>query len=212
MFDGFGGDDISNFCSENATEALEKTTPTLSIRQRIQQTLNSLIEQLQVKKGAMEKIGTTACLCLKNKEEICIANIGDSGAMILKKNGNLRRITTEHSVENKNELARIEKLGGVLLNGGGKIRLQGELSITRAIGSTSLHPYLSEEAEYIEPTLEEEDAYIILGSDGILKHLGDKIDSPIRKSPLEIANKIQEIAVLNGSKDNTTVVAIELIV
>jgi serine/threonine protein phosphatase PrpC len=94
-----------------------------------------------------------------------------------------------------------------LLYGGGKIRLNGELTVTRSIGSYDLHPYLSDDPEIMEFDLSDDDSYIILGTDGIINYVGMD-DKYIVNCPMELANNMHQVAIANGSKDNTSIVAI----
>ena len=207
VFDGYGGDEISNFSSEFLPTALQDTGDCYSFADKAKKALRLLTEKLKQEKGSMSKTGTTVCVCLKLNQRVCIANIGDSGAFVLNKNGSIKKITKQHHLDNPSELKRIEDMGGVLLYGGGKLRLNGELTVTRSIGSYDLHPYVLDEPDIIEFDLSDDDLYIILATDGILNYIGCD-EKYITSCPLELANNMHQIAIANGSKDNTSIVVI----
>jgi serine/threonine protein phosphatase PrpC len=207
VFDGYGGDEIAHLASEFLPNILQDTSDCYSLSDKIKKALRMLVNKLKLEKGSMLKTGTTVCVCLKLHQRVCIANIGDSGAFLMTKTGSIKKITKQHHLDNPNELKRIEEMGGVLLYGGGKIRLNGELTVTRSIGSYDLHPYLSDEPDIIEFDLSNDDSYIILGTDGIINYVGME-DKYIVNCPLELANNMHQVAIANGSKDNTSIVAI----
>ena len=112
-------------------------------------------------------------------------------------------------MDNAEERYRIENLGGVFLYSGGKLRLNGELSVTRAIGSYNLFPYLTDEAEIYEMDIQNDDRYLIIGSDGIINFVMNSMITP-SCTPIELAKLYQDIACSSGSMDNTTVIVVNI--
>lgn len=74
-------------------------------------------------------MGTTANILLIKNNQLYIANVGDSMAVLFK-NGQAIRLNEEHKVTLASELARINKSGARIINN----RIEGRLNLTRAIG------------------------------------------------------------------------------
>ena len=79
-----------------------------------------------------EKVGCTACIALVTKTDIYIANVGDSRC-VLTEGQNTYDLSDDHKPENEEESKRITEAGGFVSNDG---RVNGELSLSRAIGDT----------------------------------------------------------------------------
>lgn len=54
------------------------------------------------------------------------------------------RLTVDHKPNSPAEMERIVKLGGTVTNVGGVHRVQGDLSVCRALGDIHLKPYVSD--------------------------------------------------------------------
>jgi serine/threonine protein phosphatase PrpC len=74
-------------------------------------------------------MGTTANILLVKNNQLFLANVGDSLAVLFK-NGQAIRLNEEHKVTLPSELARINKSGARIINN----RIEGRLNLTRAIG------------------------------------------------------------------------------
>ena len=77
-------------------------------------------------------MGCTACIALVTKTELYIANVGDSRC-VLTEGLNTYDLSDDHKPENEEESKRITEAGGFVSNDG---RVNGELSLSRAIGDT----------------------------------------------------------------------------
>ena len=78
-----------------------------------------------------EKVGCTACVALITKTDIYISNVGDSRC-VLTEGMNTYDLSDDHKPENEEETKRITEAGGFVSDG----RVNGELSLSRAIGDT----------------------------------------------------------------------------
>lgn len=79
-----------------------------------------------------EKVGCTACIALVTKDKMYIANVGDSRCVLTEGN-NTHDLSDDHKPDNEEESKRITEAGGFVSNDG---RVNGELSLSRAIGDT----------------------------------------------------------------------------
>jgi protein phosphatase 1L len=76
-----------------------------------------------------------------------IANIGDSCAMLLKKNGKHLKLTTEQTPNRDDEYNRIIRNNGYVTMKDDIARVDGSLAVSRAIGDIQYKEYLISEPE-----------------------------------------------------------------
>ena len=163
--------------------------------------LNSFFCDLDNKLKSEEDIdshnsGSTAITIFKIKNRIICCNIGDSRAILIKKNNNsvsdsnteIICLNSEHKPYILSEKKRILKKGG-------EIRIASEdihriyftgkdypgLSISRAIGDISSKSIgVSNKPEYFETLINEDYCYIVVGSDGLFDYLStNEIESVV---------------------------------
>jgi len=111
--------------------------------------------------------GTTALVALFTRNDLYIANVGDTRAVFLKKNGEAERVSMDHRpVEAEKE--RIEASGGKVISISVP-RVEGMLSVSRALGDFDLvdkgviwHPHIQ-----VIQVFEEKGEFLILASDGL---------------------------------------------
>lgn len=145
-----------------------------------------------------------------------IANAGDCRA-VLGKRGKAVELSKDHKPDSSSEKLRIEKLGGVVHDG----FLNGELSVARAIGDWHMKDPkgssspLSAEPELQEMVLNEEDEFLILGSDGLWDVMSSKCAVKIARKELMLHNdpercskELVREAVKHNARDNLTVVTV----
>lgn len=115
--------------------------------------------------------GCTACVALIAKNELYVANSGDSRCIILS-GGTAHALSEDHKPELDRERERIQKAGGYIVDG----RINGNLNLSRALGdleykkNTDLKPseqLISAVPEITKRTLTAEDELLVLGCDGI---------------------------------------------
>ncbi|CAJ0587544.1 unnamed protein product, partial [Mesorhabditis spiculigera] len=80
--------------------------------------------------GLLCDVGATACVCLLNEEQIIVANIGDSRA-VLSSGGKAIELSEDHKPTDKIESERIQKAGAWVTGNG---RVNGSLNVSRAFG------------------------------------------------------------------------------
>ncbi|KAK4350785.1 hypothetical protein RND71_030098 [Anisodus tanguticus] len=114
--------------------------------------------------------GSTAVLVILTADSIIAANCGDSRA-VLSRGGRALPLSNDHKLSAQlpdriDERSRIEALGG-RVEFGDRARVQGILSMSRAIGDKYLKPYISAEPELSIIKRIPEDEFLILASDGL---------------------------------------------
>ena len=116
-------------------------------------------------------VGCTACVALVTKDEIYVANAGDSRC-VLARNGHAIEMSTDHKPELPTEKARIEKAGGFVEEN----RVKGILNLSRSLGDLeyksekSLGPELQMITAFPELKVEKITAqtdFVIIACDGI---------------------------------------------
>lgn len=168
-------------------------------------------------------VGSTAVVALLGTKKIWIANCGDSRAVLCQA-GKAVQLTEDHKPERKDETERVEKAGGHVLYWNGH-RVMGILAMSRAIGDHGLRPYIIPEPEISVVTRSDDDEFLLLASDGLwdvmtnqeatdlaARCLTRAIDKGAsRKAAARIsASVLTKAAIDRGSKDNVTVVMVDL--
>lgn len=134
----------------------------------------------------MSKSGTTATALLMTKDNVVIASVGDSRAVLSigssfdeSSTSQSLQLTVDHVASDPTERKRIESLGGFVSERGGTMRVNGTLVLTRSIGDVHLEPYLSRVPNVLVMTKREIQSkcqprssddmpcFIILASDGL---------------------------------------------
>ncbi|XP_054807792.1 probable protein phosphatase 2C 27 [Prosopis cineraria] len=165
--------------------------------------------------------GTTALTAIVHGRSLLVANAGDCRA-VLSRCGGAIEMSKDHRPLCNTERKRIESLGGSIYDG----YLNGELSVTRALGDWHLEGMkkmsergqggpLTAEPELKLMTLNKEDEFLILGSDGIWDAFTSQNAVDFARRRLQKHNDVKiccqemvEEAVKRGSIDNLTVVMV----
>ncbi|OVA05728.1 Protein phosphatase 2C (PP2C)-like domain [Macleaya cordata] len=176
--------------------------------------------------GSMKTIGSTAVVAILGKEKLVVANCGDSRA-VLSRGGTAIPLSRDHKPDRPDELERVEAAGGRVINWNGS-RVLGVLATSRSIGDYYLKPYVISKPEVtvIERTINDE--FLILASDGLWDVMSNETACQVVRKCLkgrmlrtlsmavkgnnagEAAAVLAELAMARGSKDNISVVVVEL--
>lgn len=182
---------------------------------------------------APETVGTTAVVAVISSSHIIVANCGDSRA-VLCRGKQAVPLSVDHKPNREDEYARIEAEGGRVIQWNG-YRVFGVLAMSRSIGDRYLKPWIIPVPEVkIVPRMKEDEC-LILASDGLWDvmtneeacdaarkrillwhkkngstpvppHKGEQSD-PAAQAAAEYLSKL---ALQKGSKDNITVVVVDL--
>jgi len=225
IFDGHGGSGASQFCSQQMSTYLvrQKSYP-LNLASALRSTYRKM-DRDYTSSGNLD--GTTACTCvIVEKQTIICANAGDSRAILVRSDGTVFQLSRDHKPGKKKEVERIRKLGGNVMYKG-RWRVQGLLSVSRAIGDASLKPYVTSEPDILQHSIGPNDLFLVMASDGIwdaltneevaslvLKHSCiPRSNGEIKSFPPNFATTARHVckqARNHKSKDNLSMVIVDL--
>eukprot|EP01112_Ceratiomyxa_fruticulosa_P013030 TRINITY_DN3642_c0_g1_i1.p1 TRINITY_DN3642_c0_g1~~TRINITY_DN3642_c0_g1_i1.p1 ORF type:complete len:609 (+),score=132.67 TRINITY_DN3642_c0_g1_i1:647-2473(+) len=230
LFDGHGGKDAATFAARNLHEIISENlknqmansspfaNPVRALKESFRQTHESM-------SGQSIKGGTTAVVALFIGNTGYVANVGDSRA-VLCRDGQAFRVSLDHKPELPKETERIQRQGGIVTStvnaatGQQTFRVQGQLSVSRALGDTALHPYVSYEPDIHGPlniSPNHKNQFVILACDGVWDVVQD--DEAVQLvqpficggnscDPEQAALRLRDEAFARGSTDNISVIVI----
>ncbi|CAH2222639.1 phosphatase 1E [Pelobates cultripes] len=171
-----------------------------------------------VKKAARENLrcGTTGVVAFLRGNMLHVAWLGDSQVMLVR-NGQAVELMKPHKPDREDEKHRIEALGGCVV-WFGAWRVNGSLSVSRAIGDAEHKPYICGDADSYTTVLDGSEDYLILACDGFydtvspdeaVKVVSDHLKENNGDSSM-VAHKLVASARDAGSSDNITVIVVFL--
>jgi len=214
VFDGHGGKEISELAAVHLHKILARKLDELStVEQSLKQSFLEMNEMVKTtKKGG----GTTALVALIIDKRVYIANAGDSRAVLYRDNQTIP-VTQDHKPDAPAEEERIKKSGGTVTRittkqGKTISRVNGMLSVSRALGDTFLQPYVSSEPDIVHFDLLHGEKFLIMACDGVWDVLTNEETTSLvaaEDNPEMCAIKIRDAAYMKGSSDNISVVVIK---
>ncbi|KAK3002440.1 hypothetical protein RJ639_020346 [Escallonia herrerae] len=181
---------------------------------------------------APETVGSTAVVAVICSSHIIVANCGDSRAVLCRGKEPMA-LSVDHKPNREDEYARIEAAGGKVIQWNGH-RVFGVLAMSRSIGDRYLKPWIIPDPEVVFIPRAKEDECLILASDGLWDVMtNEEVCDMARKRilmwhkkngatlPVErgegidpaaeaAAECISNRALQKGSKDNITVIVVDL--
>ncbi|KAL9665116.1 hypothetical protein QQ045_020526 [Rhodiola kirilowii] len=173
----------------------------------------------------LRTVGSTALVVVLHRDCIVVANCGASRAVLFR-NGEVVPLSWDHKPDRPDERRRVEDAGGKVIEVNG-LRVQGVLKATRSIGDHALKTYMISEPEVIVIQRSELDDFIIIATDSLWDavsnvgtceivekclagHTRRTLIGETTKSPAEAAALLAELAMAKGSKDNISVIVVQL--
>ncbi|KAH0687704.1 hypothetical protein KY290_019307 [Solanum tuberosum] len=181
---------------------------------------------------APETVGSTAVVAVICSSHIIVANCGDSRA-VLYRGKEAVALSIDHKPSREDEYARIEASGGKVIQWNGH-RVFGVLAMSRSIGDRYLKPWIIPEPEVMFVPRAREDECLVLASDGLwdvmtneeacevarrrillwhkkngtnaLPERGQGVDPAAQAA----AEYLSSMALQKGSKDNISVIVVDL--
>ncbi|PNY03507.1 putative protein phosphatase 2C 8-like protein [Trifolium pratense] len=182
-------------------------------------------------------VGSTAAVVVVGKEEIVVANCGDSRA-VLCSGGVAVPLSRDHKPDLPDERERIEAAGGRVINWNGS-RVLGVLATSRSIGDHCMKPFVISQPEINVYGRTKSDEFVVVASDGLwdvvsnnfvcevvrsclqghmrMRHNNNNNHNHIKEDhhtiksyAAEAAAILAELAMAKGSKDNISVIVIQL--
>ncbi|XP_066363076.1 protein phosphatase 2C 53-like [Miscanthus floridulus] len=183
---------------------------------------------------APDTVGSTAVVALVCSSHVIVANCGDSRAVLCRGKQPLA-LSVDHKPNREDEYARIEAQGGKVINWNG-YRVLGVLAMSRSIGDRYLKPYIIPVPEVTIVARAKDDECLIIASDGLwdvmsneevcdaarkrilLWHKKNADASPSAQRSGDSADEaaqaaaeyLSKLALQKGSKDNITVIVVDL--
>ncbi|EPS72036.1 hypothetical protein M569_02722, partial [Genlisea aurea] len=179
---------------------------------------------------APETVGSTAVVSIVCSSHIIVANCGDSRAVLCRGKDPIP-LSIDHKPNREDEYARIEASGGKVIQWNGH-RVFGVLAMSRSIGDRYLKPWIIPDPEVRFVPRTREDECLILASDGLWDVMSNEEACEMARKrillwhknnavPLErgggidpaaqaAAEYLSNRAMQKGSKDNITVVVVDL--
>lgn len=179
-----------------------------------------------------ETVGSTAVVSVICSSHIIVANCGDSRA-VLCRGKQAMPLSVDHKPNREDEYARIEAAGGKVIQWNG-YRVFGVLAMSRSIGDRYLKPWIIPEPEVRIISRTKDDECLILASDGLwdvmsneevceaarrrllLWHKKNVVSDPSQRgfgpdpASQAAAEYLSKLALQKGSKDNITIIVIDL--
>ena len=226
IFDGHGGQCVSKFLHQNLSQyfmckEIAKYPLQIGFVEKIYAHLEN---KLKMNKQT-ENCGSTCLIVIHyrdgNSEKLDILNTGDSRAIICSNNMAIP-LTHDHKPNVPSEKKRIQKLGGTISWDGYDWRIC-DLSLSRSFGDFNAKKYVTSNPDIYRRKLTKGDKFFVLGCDGlydcltneeIVNFILDKCydmetGQRINKN-INIAKKLGEYAINQGSTDNVTALVVFL--
>ncbi|XP_065622022.1 protein phosphatase 2C 51 isoform X1 [Quercus suber] len=238
VYDGHGGCHVARACSEKLHGILvEEGESNGEELERLSEYWERVMEGCFAKMdeevvgdggGVGRTVGSTAVVAVVGGEELVVANCGDCRAVLFS-GGVAFALSRDHKPDRPDELKRIEAAGGKVINWNGH-RVLGVLTTSRSIGDHCLRPYVISKPEVTVTKRSNNDEFLILASDGLWDVISNEVacqivkrclEGRLRRKSLEVevenesraaeaAAVLTELAMARGSKDNISVIVVEL--
>ncbi|KAG6576665.1 putative protein phosphatase 2C 8, partial [Cucurbita argyrosperma subsp. sororia] len=232
VYDGHGGAQVAQVCRERFHRIVAEEIVARGEMDEAEWTrlMERCFERMdgEVSSGAavMKTVGSAVVSAVIGKEEVVVANCGDCRA-VLGRDGIALPLSNDHKPGRADELKRIESAGGRVINWNG-YRVLGVLATSRSIGDEYLKPFVISKPEVTVTKRTEKDEFLILGSDGLWDVISNEIacnvvrrcfGGKMKRISLKVANDshvaeaatvLVELAVARGSKDNISVIVVDL--
>ncbi|XP_041656704.1 protein phosphatase 1E [Cheilinus undulatus] len=218
VFDGHGGVDAAIYAANHLHVNLVQQE---SFSQDPSEALCrafKVTDERFVKKASREHLrcGTTGVVTFLRGRTLYVAWLGDSQVILVRK-GQVVELMKPHKPDREDEKQRIEALGGCVI-WFGTWRVNGSLSVSRAIGDSEHKPYICGDADHSIFPLDGTEDYLILACDGFWDTVGPDEAVRVVSDHLQensgdttmVAHKLVASARDAGSSDNITVIVVFL--
>eukprot|EP01063_Lacrimia_lanifica_P035690 TRINITY_DN6887_c0_g1_i1.p1 TRINITY_DN6887_c0_g1~~TRINITY_DN6887_c0_g1_i1.p1 ORF type:complete len:509 (+),score=143.35 TRINITY_DN6887_c0_g1_i1:109-1527(+) len=112
--------------------------------------------------------GTTACVAIVRGGTLLVANVGDTAAVLFGEGYAPRVLSEHHHASNPAEQALVRDRGGEIVDLGGVDRVDGQVTVTRAIGGCATAAHMTAEPHVSDAVpLLGRDKFVVIASDGL---------------------------------------------
>jgi len=222
VFDGHGGDKCAQFLKQYFADTLSVYLDQgIAVEDALKCTFQRLDDQFMASYTSCTAGSTALVLYFAPNGVLYVANVGDSLAVLGSSSMDPFVLNRQHSIQScEDEKTRIESEGGsvipVTISDETYFRIEGQISLTRAIGDSHLKKFLISEPEVTKIERKDWTCYewIILATDGLWDVLSPEEVSHIMKKTVSkgdlVTKRLVNEAIEKGSKDNITAIAIFL--
>ncbi|ONM24025.1 putative protein phosphatase 2C 63 [Zea mays] len=227
VFDGHSGADVATYLREHLFDNILMdqsgsdfwTDPTEAIRRAYHRTDRKLLKKTAgddsgegMKKGRRRGGSTAVTAILINGEDLVVANVGDSRAVLCDAGGRARQLSVDH--EPLRERRAIEARGGFVTEIHGDVpRVDAQLAMARAFGDRSLKEHISSDPDVAIEDVGDGAELLVLASDGLWKVMSNQ-EAVDEARGIEDARKaavrLVDEAVRRGSKDDISCIVVRL--
>ncbi|XP_052075281.1 protein phosphatase 1F-like isoform X1 [Mytilus californianus] len=217
VFDGHAGIEAANYAAAHVPYHFVQSSAFPKDPEGALKAAFKSTDEKFIVKAVRERIksGSTGVLAFIDKNKLHISWVGDSQAVLVK-NGRPVTVMNPHKPERADERVRIQNLGGYVLNMGGVWRVNGMLSVSRAIGDLAQKKFISSDADVTTVDLDGTEDYLILACDGLWDVVNfDKVVQIVYEYVQSVNGELSGLAkhlVLTakdlGSSDNITVTVV----
>lgn len=220
VYDGHGGREAVEYVQAHFHKNFERALDECStVQEAFVRAYKSIDEELKARQILYN--GTTAITCYIRKEQqqtdggeakvvrkLYTANCGDA-RVVLNSAGRAQRLTYDHKATDAREAKRIRDSGGFVAYN----RVNGILSVTRALGDHAMKDWVVCDPFYSEVVITEREKFVILACDGIWDVISDQEAVDIIKDDVSaqaMSEKLLKTALQRGSTDNITALVVML--
>lgn len=218
VFDGHGGVDAANYAANHLHVNLVRQEMFSQDAGEALCHSFKLTDERFIKKAKSENLrcGTTGVVTFLRGRTLYVTWLGDSQVMMVKR-GQPVELMKPHKPDREDEKKRIEALGGCVI-WFGTWRVNGSLSVSRAIGDSEHKPYICGDADCSTFNLDGSEDYLILACDGFYDTVNPEEAVRVVSDHLQenngdtamVAHKLVASARDAGSSDNITVIVVFL--
>lgn len=213
IFDGHGGPRAAEYLKDHLFENLLNhpqfmTDTKLAISETY---LKTDMDFLDSESNTYRDDGSTASTAVFVGNQLYVANVGDSRAVISKE-GTAIPLSDDHKPNRIDERKRIENSGGAVI-WAGTWRVGGVLAMSRAFGNRLLKQYVVAEPEIQEQKIDDGFELLVLASDGLWDVVPNEDAISLagtEDEPEAAARKLTETAFGRGSADNITCIVVRI--
>ena len=203
LADGMGGHLAGEVASQMTCDVLEEVlrdcaVPTPTRLEKAIESANTAVFEKQKTSADLHGMGTTLTMLWESDDHVFVGHVGDSRAYLLRE-GKFRQMTEDHSMV------------GELLRSGAISPEQAKTHpyrnvITRAVGTDE-----SLKCDVLRVLKMRGDLWLLC-SDGLTDMVSDTdIEKTLREyAPAQAANRLVELALAGGGKDNVSVMLLEV--
>uniref|UniRef100_A0A7S1G7D5 PPM-type phosphatase domain-containing protein n=1 Tax=Bicosoecida sp. CB-2014 TaxID=1486930 RepID=A0A7S1G7D5_9STRA len=216
VFDGHGGPRASEFCVERVPRNLlnSRYFAEGNIEHALVDAFTRTDDEfmMQARAECLDDGTTAIAACVRNGNEIFVANAGDSRGIVVQRQGKVFAVSDDHKPNRPDEMARIKAAGGAVYFHG-VWRVQGILAVSRAIGDRILKAYVTARPDVARWEVTAADKFLVLATDGLWDVMSNEEVGEVivtLADPQEAAARLVEYAFTRGSADNITVLVVDL--